>query len=58
MFTVNILRFRDDRVAIESIYIMDGFDAADWRTPWVTTFDPLASVTPAEWREGAPFGIG
>ena len=58
MFAVNILRFRGDRVASESIYIMEGFDAADWRTPWVTMFDPLASVAPAEWREGVPFGIG
>jgi hypothetical protein len=24
----------------------------------VTMFDPLASVSPAEWQEGVPFGIG
>ncbi len=58
MFAVNILRFRGDRVAHELIYIMEGFDAADWRNPWVTMFDPLASVSPAEWQEGVPFGIG
>lgn len=58
MFAVNILRFRGDQVAHESIYIMEGFDAAEWRSPWVTKFDPLASVSPAEWQEGVPFGIG
>ena len=34
MYTVSIMEFRDDRVAHERIYIMDGFDAADWRAPW------------------------
>ena len=34
MFTVNILEFRDDLVAHERIYIMDGWEAADWRAPW------------------------
>jgi hypothetical protein len=34
MFTVNILQFRGDRVAHERIYIMDGWDPAEWRTPW------------------------
>ncbi len=34
MFTVSIMEFRDDRVARERIYIMEGWDAADWRTPW------------------------
>ncbi|MGH3346021.1 MAG: nuclear transport factor 2 family protein [Nocardioides sp.] len=34
MFTVSIMEFRDDRVARERIYIMDGWEAADWRTPW------------------------
>ena len=58
MFVVNILTFRDDKVAHEAIYIMDGWDAAEWRKPWVTPFDPLESVAPSEWREGEPFGIG
>jgi hypothetical protein len=57
MFTVSILRFRGDRVAHEVIYIMDGWDAAPWRGEWATMFDPIASVAPAEWREGEPFGI-
>jgi hypothetical protein len=58
MFAVSVLRFRGERVAHESIYIMEGFDAAEWRRPWVTMFDPLASVAPGEWEEGVSFGIG
>ena len=57
-FTVNILTFRGDRIAHEAIYIMEGWEAAEWRGPWATRFDPLASVAPAEWRDGVPFGIG
>lgn len=34
MYTVNLLEFRDDRVAHERIYIMDGWEAAEWRTRW------------------------
>ena len=34
MFTVNLLEFRGDRVAYERIYIMDGWEPAEWRTPW------------------------
>lgn len=34
MYTVNLLEFRDNRFAHERIYIMDGWDAAEWRTPW------------------------
>ena len=41
MFTVNLLEFRDDRVAHERIYIMDGWEAAEWREPW-------RSATPAD----------
>lgn len=58
MFTVNILRFRDGRIVHEALYVMEGFDAADWRQPWATMFDPLESVAPADWTEGSPFGIG
>jgi hypothetical protein len=57
MFTLNVLQFRGDKVAREYLYVMEGFEAADWRTGWATMFDPLASVTPADWREGAVFGI-
>lgn len=34
MHTVNLLEFRGDRVAYERIYIMDPWDAPDWRAPW------------------------
>ena len=34
MFTVSLMEFRDDRVAHERIYIMEGWDAAEWRAPW------------------------
>jgi hypothetical protein len=33
-FTVNILEFRGDKVARESIYISDGWEAPEWRAPW------------------------
>ncbi|HEX5523108.1 MAG TPA: hypothetical protein VFX53_06660, partial [Pedococcus sp.] len=44
MFSVNLLEFRDDKVAHERIYIMDGWDAADWRAPWRSK--NLADPTP------------
>ena len=34
MFTVNLLELRGDRVAHERIYIMDGWEAPEWRAPW------------------------
>ncbi len=34
MFSVNLLEFREDKVAHERIYIMDGWEAAEWRAPW------------------------
>ncbi len=34
MFTVSIMEFLDEKVARERIYIMDGFERADWRAPW------------------------
>ena len=57
MFTLNVLQFRGDKIAREYLYVMEGFEAADWRTTWVTAFDPLASVRPTEWREGDTFGL-
>jgi hypothetical protein len=33
-FTVNILEFRGDKVARESIYISDAWEAPEWRAPW------------------------
>lgn len=34
MFCVSIMEFRGDKVAHEHIYIMEGWDAPDWRAPW------------------------
>ena len=44
MFTVSLMEFRGDKVAHERIYIMDGWEAADWRAPWRadTPADPPA----------------
>ena len=30
----SILEFRGDKVAHETIYVMSGWDASDWRAPW------------------------
>jgi hypothetical protein len=34
MQAVNLLQFRGPKVAHERIYIMDTWDAPDWRAPW------------------------
>jgi hypothetical protein len=42
MFTVNLMELdEDDKVVRERIYIMEGWDAPDWRAPW-------RSETPAD----------
>jgi len=33
-FTVNILEFRGDKVARESIYITEPWEPPEWRAPW------------------------
>ena len=50
MFTLNILRFRNGRIAHERLYVMDGFEAAPWRAEWAQRFDPLEAITPEDWR--------
>ena len=57
MLGVSIVQFRGDRIARETIYVMEGFPANEGRAEWATPFDPLASVAPSEWREGTTFGI-
>jgi hypothetical protein len=57
MFGIGIYEFRGDRVAREFVYVMEGFEAAEWRAPWATRFDPLASIATSEWQEGVPFGL-
>ena len=34
MFGVQLLDFHDDKVARERIYVMDGWEAPEWRAPW------------------------
>jgi hypothetical protein len=34
MYGVQLLEFRDHRVARERIYVMDGWEAPEWRAPW------------------------
>ncbi|HEX3196704.1 MAG TPA: hypothetical protein VHR39_04030 [Propionibacteriaceae bacterium] len=34
MYSVSLLEFRGNKVAHERIYIVDGWEAADWRAPW------------------------
>jgi hypothetical protein len=34
MYSVSLLEFRGNKVAHERIYIMDGWEAAEWRAPW------------------------
>jgi len=41
MFGVSILEFRGDKVTRERIYVMDGWEAPEWRSPW-------RSATPAD----------
>lgn len=57
MFGVGMMQFRGDKIARESVYAMEGFEAAPWRSAWSTRFDPLASVSPADWHDGAASGI-
>lgn len=33
-FGVQLLEFRDDKVARERIYVMEGWDAPEWRAAW------------------------
>ena len=34
MFGVQLLDFQDDKVARERIYVMEGWEAPEWRAPW------------------------
>jgi hypothetical protein len=40
-YGVQLLEFRDDKVARERIYVMEGWEAPDWRARW-------RSKTPAD----------
>ena len=43
-FTVNMMEYRSDREAHERIYIMDGWEAAEWRAPWRSATPPVGTV--------------
>jgi hypothetical protein len=34
MYGVALQEFRDDKIAQERIYVMDGWEAPEWRAPW------------------------
>ena len=57
MFGVGVVVFRGDKIARESVYAMEGFEAAPWRAEWATRFDPLAAVSPADWVDDTTAGI-
>src|SRR4051812_32803090 len=45
-FGVQILEFRDDRVTRERIYVMEGWDAPEWRAPWRSRRPPTRRSDP------------
>lgn len=46
MFTVNILQFRGEKVASEYIYVMNGFEAPEWRAGYREDFEPTDVLDP------------
>jgi hypothetical protein len=44
MYGVQLLEFRGDKVSRERIYVMEGWEAPEWRAPW-------RSGTPADPEE-------
>ena len=54
---LNIVQFRDDRIAREIIYWMERSEAPDWRAGYATRFDPLASISVDDWKPGVLFGL-
>jgi len=51
MFTVSIMEFQGDRVVHERIYVMDGWDPPEWRSPW-------RAEQPADPAPPPPLGAG
>lgn len=37
MFGVSILEFRGEKIARERVYVAEGWDAPEWRRPWLST---------------------
>jgi hypothetical protein len=56
-FGVGIYRFRGDKIAHETNFWTEPFEAAAWRAEFATPFDPLASIAPADWRGETDFGL-
>jgi len=52
-YGVDILEFRDDKVAHESIYVMEGWEAPEWRAPWRTAPPREPDGEPAADADGA-----
>jgi len=46
-YGVSILEFRGDKVARETIYVAEGWEAPDWRAPWRAAPPREAGGTPA-----------
>ncbi len=59
MFGVSIMDFRGAKVAREHIYVMEGWEAAEWRAPWraalpeVDDFAGISSVAAFDGEPGA-----
>jgi hypothetical protein len=48
MFGVGLFEFRGDKVARERIYVMEGWEAAEWRAQWrseTPADDPIDCIT-------------
>jgi hypothetical protein len=43
-YTVSIMEFRDEKVARETQYFADPFEAAAWRAQWVERMDPSRPI--------------
>ena len=37
---INVLELRDGRIARETIYVTEGFDAPEWRAEWRAALEP------------------
>ena len=53
-FTVSIMEFRDDRIAHERVYIMDGWEAANWRAEWRAERSADPDPPPPQERPSVP----
>ena len=54
---LSVVTFRGDQIVREVIYVAEPWDAAEWRTPWVTPFDREASIAVEDFEESMPYGL-